>query len=441
MKEIAIIGGGWVGCSTALELRKKGFKVTIFEKSADIFEGESGKFGLRLHAGPHYPRSANTRKSCQDGLIDFRNVYPELVIKNAHSIYGLGIKDIDGQPSKVDPETFRSVCHELESCQEIAPDAWGYEGLHNAFDMDEPSLAVGSRLRDSFKKYLLDAGVSVVCKYEVKDVQKGDGQFIVNDYPDKFDHVVNATYYQDILPNQPLPASVEAVYQPCLTLRYKEKIASHAPSSFTVMDGRFVCLMPREDTLASDVSRKREYTLYHAKYTILDTFNTPQLAHEFLETLQKDEAKYNELIEKWRPQWEADIKRFYPAFEGRFDFVGTNTGVASKLKTEKDFRTAVTLKNQENGMIYVFSGKVNNVLDAAAEILQLIETPDKDLVYEDGFYYLPNGEFSKSRNEIIEKPLDNNNTCELHTIQELGSLSQFLPHDLKFTPKPRMRFN
>src|SRR5882724_2897050 len=35
-----------------------------------------------------------------------------------------------------------------------------------------------------------------------------------------FDHAVNATYYQDILPSEPLPVGIEVVYQPCLTLRY-----------------------------------------------------------------------------------------------------------------------------------------------------------------------------------------------------------------------------
>jgi len=169
-QKIAIIGAGWVGVSAALELRKRGYEVTIYEKNADIFRGVSGTYGLRIHEGPHYPRSENTRKSCQRGHIRFRENYPDLVVPHEYSIYGFGDIDADGNPPKVDPETFRSVCQESQDCREIDPNYWGYHNLLNAFTVDEPSTVVGDRLRSEFWKYLNDANVDIICNYHVNNV-------------------------------------------------------------------------------------------------------------------------------------------------------------------------------------------------------------------------------------------------------------------------------
>lgn len=96
--KIAVIGGGWYGCHIARVLKLAGHDVTLFESHEQIFRGISGRFGIRLHAGPHYPRSEKTRKSCREGFAEFANTYPELVVKHAYSIYGLGTLDANNEP-------------------------------------------------------------------------------------------------------------------------------------------------------------------------------------------------------------------------------------------------------------------------------------------------------------------------------------------------------
>ena len=53
---VAVIGGGYYGCLTALKLADNGHQVTLFEQNEELFQGTSGTYGIRLHAGPHYPR-------------------------------------------------------------------------------------------------------------------------------------------------------------------------------------------------------------------------------------------------------------------------------------------------------------------------------------------------------------------------------------------------
>ena len=104
MAKIALVGAGWYGCHIALELSKAGHEVTIFEEKNDIFKGLSGEFGIRLHRGPHYPRSKQTRESCHRGFDEFIKTYPELVIKNSQAIYSLASTlDAEGNPQRLIP--------------------------------------------------------------------------------------------------------------------------------------------------------------------------------------------------------------------------------------------------------------------------------------------------------------------------------------------------
>ena len=54
--KIAIIGGGWVGCHLALNL-KNDHDVVIFDKNDELFSETSYKNQNRLHYGFHYSRN------------------------------------------------------------------------------------------------------------------------------------------------------------------------------------------------------------------------------------------------------------------------------------------------------------------------------------------------------------------------------------------------
>ena len=60
MKRIGIIGSGIFGCMAAIELSRKGHKVTVYDRSGDILSGASTINHLRHHYGFHYPRSKET---------------------------------------------------------------------------------------------------------------------------------------------------------------------------------------------------------------------------------------------------------------------------------------------------------------------------------------------------------------------------------------------
>ncbi len=176
-----------------------------------------------------------------------------------YSVYGLGIIDANGNPSKVGKEEFDSVCKEFESYKEIQPDEWGYNNLSFAVDIEEPSLVLGEPLRHFFIKKLEEAGVRLLREFDVIKVKKRiDNKLVVSGKSGKinnnqrfvFNYVINTTSYQTLIPDpRGLSLKMEIVYQSCLALMYEytERPLPNLPFSFIVMDGWFPCLMPYDD--------------------------------------------------------------------------------------------------------------------------------------------------------------------------------------------------
>lgn len=414
MAHISIIGAGWYGCHIALELAKAGHEVTIFEENDGIFQGLSGEFGIRLHRGPHYPRSKQTRESCHRGFDEFVATYPELVIKNSHSIYSLGgVLDADGKPPKVDSATFKAVCEETKTCRTVDPKEFGYENLDSAYDLDEPSIAVGVKLREYFKKRLADAGVNVVRGCKVTKVEKKDGKSFINDGEVGFDEVVNTTSYQSLLPPSNILPGTEVVYQPCLALVYEDTQSTAHPFSSITMDGSYPCIMPFSESIGEPKGGNRKYIVTHGKYTIAGSFPTPEAAQNLLSKLYKDDTFIHSHVQ---PNCDREMARFWPAFADRFKYIGWKGKVVPKFKTEREYRSAVTFKDK-NGLVHVIPGKVSNIFDASRDVLGFVE--NKNVIHADNYSYIKGGELDQSAHEIKEKPSSGvQNTCDIQTYQD-----------------------
>ncbi len=423
MKKIAVIGGGWYGCHIARELALAGFDVTLFESNEDVFQGISGNFGVRLHAGPHYPRSEKTRKGCRTGYEEFLRTYPDLVVEHAYSIYALGERDANNDPPKIDEKTFKNVVHENKNFIEIDPTKWGYRELKSAFNIEEPSIVVGHLLREKWKAYWESAGVKVICNFKVQKLERMNNKTIVigNSCREIFDYAVNTTSYQALLPlDEPsLPFNLDVVYQPCLALLYEDRLSqdiSLPPFSFIVIDGWFPCVMPyiekKEDSEATaDIFRR--YLVTHGKFTIMGSFKTMEEANNCLKKI--DERFIKQHVQS---QCEDQMKRFWPLFntEKRFKYIGWKSAILAKIKTNREFRSAVTFA--KDGVVYVIPGKISNIFDAAHETIALIKS--KDVMQQGAYQYVNNGALHEAAIEIAEAiDPEIKNTCTLQTYADI----------------------
>lgn len=339
---IAIIGAGWNGCHLAIELTKAGHDITVLEKQSTIFSGCSGMFGIRLHRGPHYPRSQATRDGCHAAFERFCEAYPEIIKQHQDSIYARGERDAEGCPSRTSAHTFEDVCFETEECEKVDAEAKAIRGVTAAYDLDEPSVAVGAELRSFFERKLAAQGVTVLLDMEVQRIRRRPYGPLVVSYRIKSpanrhisqtglvdaDFVVNATGYQSLTPNltPPLdggegggggtrPMGLDVVYQACIAFRYEDTAPGGKPFSFIVMDGWFPCLMPSIDDGGPPAAHDRQlrenknghsngkprsaevastppppsppppqrhYILTHGSYTILGSPPRPEQAQQLL---------------------------------------------------------------------------------------------------------------------------------------------------------------
>ena len=428
MSNICIIGAGWYGCHLALTLKKAGHNITLFEKNTTIFSGISGKYGIRLHAGPHYPRSEETRKSCQRGFLKFQQQYQELVIPHESTIYALGNIDADGNPSKIDLETFRNVCNELGHCHEIDLTSNGYQNLISAMEIEEPSIAVGKRLRDLFTSYLKEAAILVVCQVKIEQVRPEKNKVIVEyaGSSQAFDHVINATSYQAFLPKDPKnPFDIETIYQPCLSLIYQDTTPNERPFSFIVLDGWYPSLMPSIDSEGENERRTRKYILTHAKWTIMGSYPNAEEARNNLNLLN-DELVSNTI----REYTEHEMNRFWPEFSKRFVFLGWQGEVLAKIRTKSEFRSAITY--EKDRVIHIIPGKISNIFDVENEVHAILK--NEDLIEKQGYRYTKNGVLAASINEITDKPnATEPNTSNIKTYTEISQ--SFFPPTPKSTTK------
>jgi hypothetical protein len=412
-KQVLIIGAGWYGCHTALALKKAhpAWDIYLFEKKANIFSAISGLFGIRLHTGPHYPRSKVTREACHQGFINFRKDYPELINDHSYSIYGLGNKDAAGRPSKVTVDEFSAVCQEFGNAREIQPKEWNYQNLLYAVDIDEPSVIVGKPLRGFFAKKLKEADVKVYTNTNVTHLEKQGNKIAVKyskkyDYrkhEKSFDQVINTTSYQSLIPSPP-PLGINVVYQVCLALDYKHKVdpLPEKPFSFIGMDGGFPSFMP----CANHADRSKpvaKYILTNGEYT-QHSFNTANEAHAFLAQLKNTRDTY--VSTEVRKKCEAEMQRFYPNFLNEFKYKAWRGTVLCKLVTDTEVRCAVTYKD-EKGVITVTPGKISEISATAKEVEALILNSNESIVKEGQYSYIEAGVFARARKEFATKPKEN----------------------------------
>lgn len=422
-----IIGAGWYGCHLALTLKQKGFKVILLEQNSEIFRGISGTCGIRLHAGPHYPNSPETRLNCQSEFERFKHTYGDLILEHLYAIYALMEYDSNGQISKVDKDLFSKVCrerHDLFNPHEFDPTEYGFSNLITAFNLNEPSIVIGNRLRDYFKKRLQEEGIPVYTDQAVNYIKKLENEDTVlvggNGFQHTGDYVINATSFKSLLPDTPLPSNIECVYQPCLTLIYKhktpikpEELKTHRPSSMICMDGSGPCMMPHGDpVLEADDNYYQYYIVTHATGTIMNSNKTVEEADKYLYAIT-DHFIETEI----KIFCENDIARYTPKFKEDFEYKGWAGVTLAKPITRTEFRSAITYYQQKLRMFGYVPGKVGDIFQVEDEILAFLEHPEK--IIGDSIQYTKDGVLDRS---IAERSQELNhgqfNTCLLDTWTE-----------------------
>lgn len=333
-----IVGAGWYGCHIASSFRSLGFDVTLFEAKEDVMQCASGHNQFRLHQGFHYARHYRTRLQSRDGYMRFLERYPHLSEHIDTNLYAVPDSD-----SLIDFLTYRLIMTSSGvEFSEVDASDFGLNGCAGAL-LTKERVLLTSRAREYFRRRLegcIHFGVQAKC------VEEKEAGIFVNGT--RFDYVIDATWGS--LGGVDLPI----FYEPTLLLYYMSDIRSYA---LTLVDGDLCSIYPTDEPGI--------YTLSSVPHTPLGRFDDAGAAWSMLSSIN------TELVEEKRSCMESQVSRYFPNFKAKFNYLGPQLSVKTKLLGAADDRSCYVGK--EGRRFAVMSGKIDTVFYAADTILSLIE--------------------------------------------------------------------
>src|SRR5262245_19566058 len=108
--DAAVIGGGFFGCMTALELRRRGSRVVLLEQGKDLLLRASYHNQARVHHGYHYPRSLRTALRSRVNFPRFVEQFDFCIERSFDKYYAVA-----RQFSKVTARQFRNFFEHIQA--------------------------------------------------------------------------------------------------------------------------------------------------------------------------------------------------------------------------------------------------------------------------------------------------------------------------------------
>ncbi|MDF2946604.1 MAG: FAD-binding oxidoreductase [Bacillales bacterium] len=259
--DVVIIGGGFYGCSIALEMKKYYQRVVIVEKEAELLIHASLINQARVHNGYHYPRSMVTAYRSFINFPIFTNEFERCVVSDFTKLYAIA------KGSKVNAYRFHQMFNEMGAPIEKAEPK--YNKLFNN-DLIEDVFLVKEYAFDAFilRDILLErldaAGIPILYNTEVMAIQKSDNSPSLNILLDNGEvlstkYTFNCTYSQinKLMRGSDLPLlPMKNELTEMALIEVPDEIKN---VGITVMDGLYFSTMP--------YPAKKVHSLSHVRYT------------------------------------------------------------------------------------------------------------------------------------------------------------------------------
>ncbi|MEM6431320.1 MAG: FAD-dependent oxidoreductase, partial [Deinococcota bacterium] len=259
---VAIIGGGFYGCSIACHLAQQGAKVHVYERASELLTRASYGNQARLHGGYHYPRSFSTAYRSRYHFDRFQHDFAAAVERSFTKLYAIASVN-----SKVTARQFERFCEQIQAPLKVARPAFQklfskrlidnvYEVQEYAFDAAKLRTLLTSRLAEQGVKVMLATtvtAVQVAPEHVTLQLVSAQGELDV-----RADVIINCTYAGlNRIPG--LFQSRQKLKHELTELALVELPEPLKHLSVTVMDGPFFSFMPFPD--------RNLNTLTHVRYT------------------------------------------------------------------------------------------------------------------------------------------------------------------------------
>lgn len=314
---IAIIGGGWVGCHLASKLLIN-HEVVIYEKNSKLFAETSYNNQNRLHLGYHYPRSSKTRDLCKNTFERFLSDYEFLTTTVPNNWYG-----VVSDKSIVDLGTFSQIfnaydhkvvekfnLNNIEGCINVLERQIDFNNAHEYFNDKLSNLHIKKQVK----------------KDELSKLSK------------RYDFVIDCTN------NYLVNLKQEFYYELTVSYLYK-KYKDTEFDALTLVDGNFFSIYPYRDNL---------YTLTDVEYTPIRRFDKVKKLEKYKENIDG-----SSFIDTNREHIEKKVKKYFSDFDKHFHYHSYFLSTKSKIKSASDNRAPVIIP--DDNVIHCFTGKIQGI--------------------------------------------------------------------------------
>ena len=314
---IGIIGAGWLGCHTALTLKKLGHSVTIFEQNK-IFQGSSRYNQNRLHLGFHYARNKKTRNLCYDTFNRFISDYYFLVDDLNYNYYIISEKH-----SILDFDTYKLI-FQSENIPFTQEHINWLENIEGGILVKE--------------KYINPNKAAMYFEQELstnlvnKKITNSDIPMLCAEY----DYVVNTT-------NNILKTIPQCYYELCLTLVYN-KVQKTQFDAVTLVDGSLFSIYPYIDN---------KFTLTDVVYTSLFTDDEYKNIKLYEKNLSSED------IFSIRKKMEDKVNFYYKDFLLNFQY--DSYFISTKVKKNILSADRYPVIKKEGNLISCVTGKIQGI--------------------------------------------------------------------------------
>jgi glycine/D-amino acid oxidase-like deaminating enzyme len=172
-RDAVVIGGGFFGCMTALQLRRRYRRVILVEQEDDLLRRASYHNQARVHHGYHYPRSLRTALRSRVNFPRFIERFAFCIDRSFDKYYAIA-----RHFSKVTARQFRNFFELVQApllpasadvCRLFNPDLIEevFRVTEFAFDAD--------RLREGLRRELLEADIEIRFQTEALRVNPSTG--------------------------------------------------------------------------------------------------------------------------------------------------------------------------------------------------------------------------------------------------------------------------
>lgn len=239
--DAVIIGGGFFGCETALELRRLGFgKILVVEREAGLLRRASFVNQARVHGGYHYPRAHATALRSRKSFERFVADYSDAVVSDLSKYYAIA------RGSRVTGDQFEALCRSIGAVARPAPydveQLFAPGMIERVFEVQEFAFDA-IKLADRLRRQLADARIDVRfgCEARIRSFDAAGVDVDIAGETGRARFVFNCTYSQLPFVGVDLKTIVKRELTEMVLISPPPQIRGRG---FTIMDGPFFSTMP-----------------------------------------------------------------------------------------------------------------------------------------------------------------------------------------------------